>query len=176
MFSKALNKELNELYRRFPEAKRYLMSLGCDETSAEDIFQEALLIYSRRRKQETFDLTVEPFYFVKSTCKLLWYNEARKLQKTRTQSLEGDVEQEMDDWTVKEMKLVTIESKLREIGEQCQELLQLFYVKGWNMIDIARKIGLRNDKVAKAQKYRCIQKLKDKMDEPVLETNTISHG
>jgi DNA-directed RNA polymerase specialized sigma24 family protein len=77
--------------------------------------------------------------------------------------LETDIPQEVEDWVQKELKILSIEKKLNEIGEQCKELLQLFYVKAWSMEDIAKKIGLRNDKVAKAQKYRCIQKLKDKV-------------
>jgi hypothetical protein len=39
--------------------------------------------------------------------------------------------------------------------------LHLFYGLGLNMLDIAKKIGLRNEKVVKAQKYRCIQKAKE---------------
>ena len=66
-----------------------------------------------------------------------------------------------DDWFQKEMKLRTIEDALLKIGKQCQELLQLFYGAGMSMVDIAKKLGLRNDKVVKSQKYRCINKVKD---------------
>lgn len=174
MFSDDLNKELKQLYKKFPDIKKYLATMSCDSVTAEDLFQEALLIYARKRKQEDFVLTVEPFFFVKSTCRLLWMNEARKIQGARTQSLEYDVPEVTDDWMAKEFKIRSIEEKLSEIGEQCKELLQLFYAKGLNMVDIASKIGLRNDKVAKAQKYRCIQKLKDKLSEEsiVYESNT----
>ncbi len=163
MFSDTINKELNALYRKFPDIKKFLGTLGCDATTAEDIFQEALLIYSRKRKLDDFELNVEPFFFVRSTCKLLWYNESRKKSNQQTYTLETDIPQEVEDWVQKELKILSIEKKLNEIGEQCKELLQLFYVKAWSMEDIAKKIGLRNDKVAKAQKYRCIQKLKDKV-------------
>ena len=175
MFSSELNKELKGLYKKFPDIKRYLSTMSCDSVMAEDIFQEALLIYARKRKQEDFVLTVEPFFFVKSTCRLLWMNEARKIQKSATDSLEIDVQQIDDDWMAKELKLANIEKKLAEIGEQCKELLLMFYAKGMNMFEIAEKIGLRNDKVAKAQKYRCIQKLKDKVTEDmhVLESNLL---
>ena len=39
------------------------------------------------------------------------------------------------------------------------------------MADIAVKIGLRSDKVAKAQKYRCLQKAKELVQGPELEQN-----
>jgi DNA-directed RNA polymerase specialized sigma24 family protein len=91
----------------------------------------------------------------------LWYNEARKQSKFPTVELSNE-EIAMDDaWFQKEMKLRTIESALKNLGKQCQEILELFYGLGWNMVDIAKKIGLRNDKVVKTQKYRCLQKAKE---------------
>jgi RNA polymerase sigma factor (sigma-70 family) len=153
--------ELKAIYRRWPDARRYLKTLGCTGTDAEDIFQEALVIYIRKQEQPDFGLTVEPYYYVRNTCKLLWYNQARKQGRQQTFSLETDVAQLEDDWFGKEQRIRTVENTLAKLGPQCQELLQLFYGLGWNMTDIAQKIGLRNDKVAKVQKYRCLQKAKD---------------
>jgi RNA polymerase sigma factor (sigma-70 family) len=154
-------KELKAIYRRWPDAKRFLRTLGCTGTDAEDIFQEALVILVRKQEQPDFELTVEPYYYVKNTCKLLWYNQSRKQGKQQTFSLETDVAAIEDDWFRKEQKIRTIEDALTKLGKQCQEMLQLFYGFGWNMADIAQKIGLRNDKVAKVQKYRCLQKAKE---------------
>jgi len=156
-----MEKELKQLYRKWPDVKSYLKTLGCGSNDAEDIFQEALLIFTRKLEQPGFVLTAEPFFYVRNTCKLLWYNQSRKKSKQQTFALETDVEQLHDEWFEKEMRLRTIETSLEKLGKQCRELLQLFYGLGWNMVDIAQKIGLRNDKVAKAQKYRCLQKAKE---------------
>ncbi len=156
-----MQQELKQLYRKWPDIRRYLKTLGCDQVSAEDIFQEALLIYVRKRESSEFELTVEPFFYVRNTCKLLWYNQARKEQKQFSTELHENIEATEDQWFEKEMKIREVESTLGKLGAQCQELLQLFYGLGWNMVDIAKKIGLRNDKVAKAQKYRCLQKAKE---------------
>lgn len=159
--SEGQDQELKLLYRKLPDIRRFLVTLGCSRNEAEDIFQEALLIYVRKTEQADFVLTVEPYFYVKNTCKLLWYNQARKQQKQATFSLESDVVEQEDDWFRKEAKIRVVENTLQRLGEQCQELLQLFYGLGWSMVDIAQKIGLRNDKVAKVQKYRCLQKAKD---------------
>ena len=153
--------ELKALYRKWPDIKRFLKTLGCSGNDAEDLFQEALLIYSRKREQSGFELSADPFFYVRNTCKLLWYNQARKQNKQQTFALETDVEQLSDDWFEKEARLRTIETAMEKLGDQCRELLQLFYGLSWNMTDIAKKIGLRSDKVAKAQKYRCLQKAKE---------------
>jgi RNA polymerase sigma factor (sigma-70 family) len=157
----AIESELRQLYKRWPDAKRFLRTLGCTGTDAEDLFQEALVIFVRKREQADFELTVDAYFYVRNTCKLLWYNQSRKQGKQQTYSLETDVAQLEDDWFRKETQIRVIEEALTRLGKQCQELLQLFYGLGWNMSEIAQKIGLRNDKVAKVQKYRCLQKAKE---------------
>lgn len=156
-----LNDTLKSLYKKMPDIKRFLKSIGCKSTDAEDIFQEALLIFSRKINTPDFVLNVEPFHYVKNTCKFLWYNQSRKEGKNPSVELTEHITEEENDWFQKELKLKNIEVALSKIGTQCQELLKLFYGFGWNMVDIAKKLGMRNDKVAKAQKYRCIGKVKD---------------
>lgn len=159
------NSELYSLYKKWPDIKRYLRSLGCNTTDAEDIFQEALVIFARKRTEPDFVLTVDPFHYVKNTCKFIWYNQSRKESKHRTSELTDAVSGESDDaWFEKEQQLLLIEKALQRLGEKCQQLLQLFYGKGWSMTAIAEKIGLRNDKVAKAQKYRCLTKAKEEVN------------
>lgn len=154
-------KELRQLYKKWPEFRKYLKILGCPTQAAEDIFQESLLIYIRKKETPDFILTVDPFYYVRNTGKLLWYNQARKEQKQATFSLESDVEELNDEWFQKELLLKQMESAIESLGKKCQEILQLFYGLGLNMVDVAQKVGLRNDKVAKAQKYRCLNSAKE---------------
>lgn len=156
-----LKRELKELYKKWPDVRNFLRSKGCPADDAEDLFQEALVIFCRKKEDPEFVLTVEPFHYVKNTCKLLWYNEARRRQKNPGIELSDETAAIEDDWFLKEMKLVSIEKALSTIGKQCQEILQLFYGLGMKMDEIARKTGLRNDKVVKSQKYRCLQKAKD---------------
>lgn len=170
---------LKLLYRKLPDIKRYLVSLGCNTADAEDIFQEALLIFSRKVDEPDFDLTVAPFHYVKNTCKFLWYNASRKKSNMRTQELTDVSDQDDEGWWEKELKLQRIESAIEKIGKKCQQLLRLFYGKGVSMTVVAQRLGMRNNKVAKAQKYRCIHKVKevledsnrDKKDLPFSSTN-----
>ena len=166
-------KELKELYKKWLEVKRFLKSLGCSATDAEDLFQEGLLIYIRKKTLAEFTLESTPIAYVKSTCKFLWYNQSRKEAKQRTVELKDVSIEHSDDWLQKEMYLRQLEQAIQRIGEKCQELLRLFYSAGWNMSAIAAKIGLRNDKVAKAQKYRCLNKVKELIQEeqPVQTTH-----
>lgn len=169
-----VKKELTVLYKHFPEVKRLLRTFGCDGVTAEDLFQEALIIYLRKKNDPGFEFQLAPIHFIKQTCKLLWFNEARKDQKYGAMSLEFDLEAVPDPWMEKELQYKQLESALTKIGKQCKELLHLFYGLGWNMVDIAKKLDFRNDKVAKAQKYRCIQKAKDLVQEARIQVESNS--
>ncbi len=153
--------DLRTLYRKWPDIRQFLKGMGCSKDEAEDIFQEALVIFVRKQEEPGFVLTVEPFFYVRNTCKLLWYNQSRKQNRQQTFALETDVAAMQDEWFEKEQRLRKVEKAMQGLGKQCRELLELFYGAGQNMVDIAKKIGLRNDKVAKAQKYRCLQKAKE---------------
>lgn len=156
-----LRAELDILYKRWPEVKRFLKSKGCKVADAEDIFQEALLIYTRKLNEPEFQLSTEPFNYVMNTCKFIWYNQSRKEKKHRYTEIHENVSQEEEEWILKELKLSKIERALSLIGEKCQLLLQMLYDHGLNMSEIATRIGLRNGNAAKVQKFRCIQKVKD---------------
>lgn len=158
---KSISQELKALYKKWPDIRRFMKTLSCNSTDAEDIFQEALLIYSRKISEPDFTLTVEPFHYVKNTCKFLWYNQARKERKILKTEISENIADYENDWFQKEMKLKSIEDAILKIGKQCQELLKMFYGLGKSMIEIAKKLDFRNDKVAKVQKYRCINKVKD---------------
>lgn len=152
---------LKNLYRKWPIVRRELRILGCQGSAAEDIFQEALLILCRKLEDPSFVLDVEAIHYVKSTCKFLWFNQARKAQKQQTVELNQEIAQIDEDWLEKEEKLTSIEEAILKLGKQCQQILTLFYSKSLSMEKIAQRVGLRNEKVAKAQKYRCIQKVKE---------------
>lgn len=156
-----LKKEILRLYKYRNEVKKLLASMGCPSELAEDLFQEALIIFLERKRQETFQFSLDPIHYIKQTCKFLWYSEARKQQRQQEQSLQIDLANDEQEWVEKEQKMRLLEAAFNELGNQCKELLQLFYGLGKSMVEIAKKLNFRNEKVAKAQKYRCIQKAKE---------------
>lgn len=111
--------ELRELYKKWPDVKKYLRSKDCNTSEAEDIFQEALLIFSRKIDDPSFELTVDSFHYVKSTCKFIWYNSSRKNSKQRTGELHDNISEEESDWIIKELRLRQLENAILKIGKQC---------------------------------------------------------
>jgi RNA polymerase sigma factor (sigma-70 family) len=167
----AINSELKTLYKTWPDQKRYLKSIGCQGPIAEDIFQEALLIYIRKIAEPDFELTVAPFHFVKSTCKFLWYNHKKKrgLIFTDNETYEAQQEEE-SDWMQKELRISAVEKALNQLGDQCQQMLHMFYGLGSSLVEIAKKLNLRSDNAAKTMKFRCLEKARASVLEMDIET------
>ncbi|MFK7785821.1 MAG: RNA polymerase sigma factor [Crocinitomicaceae bacterium] len=164
-----VDETLKGLYKKWPDIKRYLKTLGCGSSDADDIFQEALLIFIRKIEEPTFELNVAPFHYVKNTCKFLWYNQSRRQAKHQKVEVSENLEDFESDWFKKELKFQQIEHAVSQIGKQCQQILQLFYGLGLSMIEVAKKLGIRNGGVAKTQKYRCLNKVKD-----IVRSNSIT--
>ncbi len=160
---KLLNKEITTLYKEWPKIRSFMKLHSCDEGTAEDLFQEALLVYLRKRR-EGLELDVDAFFYVKKTCYFLWMNQAKKKKNYRETELAFDISSEEETFLEKEEKISEIEKSIAFIGEKCQQLLNFFYVDKLSMQQIAEKLNLDNEKATKAQKYRCIQKLKEKVD------------
>lgn len=159
---------VKQLYRDWPFVRKSLKERGCNSKDAEDIFQEALLIFCTKMNDPSFHLEGDPIYFVRQTSIFLWFNQARKNQKNGFVELTIELPQFDDDFLAKEEKLSKIEHAILSIGKQCQDILHLFYGLKLSMEEIAKKVGLRSDKVVKAQKYRCIQKVKEQLQKTEL--------
>ena len=159
-WSSEINKIIEEIYRERKEIRTYLLALSCPRENLDDIIQESILILSRKLDSGEYNQDIPPIAYVKKTARFIWYNESRKQSKI-TQA-ESDFEHDRDhDFLEKELKLRSIESAIEQIGKKCQQLLRMFYGLGMDMVSIAKKLDFRSNKVAKAQKYRCMNKVKD---------------
>lgn len=155
---KTVQNHIDDCYKKWPKIKAYLIKQGCPKAEVEDIFQEAILLYLRKIENLETDHKFEAHLYVQQCAKYIWMNQTREskidLQEFQLFSPADE------DWLEKEEKLKILEQKMKELGEKCRQLLQLFYGAAMSMSAIAKKLDLRNEKVAKTQKYRCITKLK----------------
>lgn len=157
-------KAIKALYKHFPTVRGLILKNCGSKQDAEDVYQEVLIILFRKAKQADFKLTSSLGTFLVGICRLQWMNELRKRSKST-----GDFESELDSaeaetyssYIEEESKFKVAEKALLEIGEKCRDLLRLFYFEKLDFKNIAIKIGLSNEKVAKNQKYRCLEKARE---------------
>lgn len=163
------DKALNSLYKHFPMMRKLILSKGGSKEDAEDVFQEALVIFCRKAKEYDFVLTAQLSSYLFSVCNFLWLEEVRK--KRPHVSIDVDTallktENEDPGKLVEEDRRVKqAEKVLNELGERCRELLLLFYNGGLRLKDIASKMGYSSEATAKNQKYKCLEAAKNKLQE-----------
>ncbi len=155
-------KALDELYSNYPAFKNSFKKAGGKSTDAEDIFQDALLIFIEKISDQKFNLTCSINSFLFSICRNLCFEFFRKKGKEVT--IELDTEEAYFDLSIvqefndRELRFSALDTILTTIGSKCLEILSLYYFKGLKMKSVALKMGFKSETSAKTQKYKCIEK------------------
>lgn len=157
-------KAIKALYRYYPVVRQMVLKNNGSRQDAEDIYQETLIILFRKSKEENFRLTSSLSTFLFSISRFQWLNELRKRKKEAKEQFEEISEEEaglFSNYLEEETQFKKAEQAVLKLGEKCRELLRLFYFEKLDFATIAGKIGFSNEKVAKNQKYRCLEKARE---------------
>ena len=149
-----------ELYKLYPRIEKLILSKGGKKADANDVFQEALIILNRNLEKSDFKLTASFYTYLYSVSRFVWKDNQKQFSKQELQNLETE-QVSILDAVLEEQKYRSAEQAFRELGERCQQLLQWFYIKKMTFKVIAELMQLKSEKVAKNQKYKCLQKAKD---------------
>jgi RNA polymerase sigma factor (sigma-70 family) len=163
---KALNsdsrgKALKQLYLYFPKFKKMVIAQGGRKQDAEDIFQEAIIVLIRKVNEADFKLSSAVSTYLFAICKYMWWDNQRNSgSKLSTEELElpSNVLDDLETAVNREKQYKLAEQAFDKLGEKCREILQQFYLQRNSMKVIASKLKLKSEKVARNQKYKCLQK------------------
>ena len=130
-------------------------------------FKRRSSFFYKKASAPAFELTASISTYVYSVARFLWKDELKKNGlKYDTAEVENlKFESELEEIAQKEKKFQVMEEVLNSIGEKCLEILQLFYYKGFSMKEIARQVDLKSEKVAKNQKYKCLERARKRVFE-----------
>lgn len=163
------DKALVKLYRYFPKVEKLILSKGGSKADAQDIFQESLIIFCEKVEDDGFELTSSANTYIYGICRLLWRNELRKRKNQKWSEIQtelnDDAEQELEAKLLQDSRINLIESVLNDLGKRCLELLKLFYYQALSMKDIVKKLDFSSEKIAKNQKYKCMERARKKVQE-----------
>jgi len=161
------NKAFLKLYKNYPQVEKLILSKGGAKEDAKDVFQEALIIFYEKVSNTEFKLTSAIGTYLYSVSRFLWKDELIKRKgKTAVEvdfEFTSEEESEFQLALEREAKFKQIESVLSQIGDKCLQLLKMFYYDGLKMKEIASKVGLKSEKIAKNQKYKCLERAKLKV-------------
>lgn len=154
------DKALQELYKYFPVVKKMIVANAGTVNDALDVYQEALIVFYKKAKGTDFTLTSSLNTYLYGVSNYLWKDELKKRKKQHYVSmpaLETPVDFDAEIYNEQEKFNKLGEQAILKLGERCQEILRLFYFESWSMQKIAEKFGYNSEKVAKNQKYKCIE-------------------
>ncbi|MEX0273132.1 MAG: RNA polymerase sigma factor, partial [Flavobacteriaceae bacterium] len=149
-------------------ARRYSLS----EADNLYIYQDAFVIFYNNvmgGKIQKFTSSISTYLF--SIGKHLIYDRMRKRNKTVNFEESGGMAQyETDLEEPIEIEMPGVAPELEELytqfstlGKKCQELLTLFYYRGFTITEIMEALQYNNENVVKAAKSRCVKTLRERM-------------
>jgi RNA polymerase sigma factor (sigma-70 family) len=158
-------KENNEqafklLYQFFPKIRSYLLKFGATKQEAEDIYHDALFVLINKLNDHKFELTSSVNTFLFAICKYKYISLHREKKKNLDLDLDSDLNQDIEVALKEDQKYESAKRAFQKLEDTCKKLLKAFYVDGHRMKQIAKDFGYSSDKVAKTQKYRCLEAAK----------------
>lgn len=153
---------LVELYHaNFNMVKSYVAKNNGVVEDAEDLLQDALVVFWQNCRKPGFELTSKISTYLMAVCKNLWLKQLSKTGRMMGEELiKPQMLSESHD-EGRSMDLKKIHDALDEVGDTCKNLLVMFYFDGFDMDTIAKTLHFNNADTAKAKKYQCFKKLEE---------------
>lgn len=171
-----MNAAAKELYAFFDSVCGVLYSKGARPDDVKDLFQEAVIVFIRKvvEEGEVINCTIKTY--ITTICKYQWNNKVNKLSHRKTTNTDAfyyDIENDIKDFEIEETQFNILEKVLNTVGEKCKDLLNLFYIDGKRMDEIAEIMGFSGINSAKTQKYKCIERARKMALEHSLENKHV---
>ncbi|WP_418510834.1 RNA polymerase sigma factor [Corallibacter sp.] len=177
-FLKELKQGSNAAFRQVYEENRdkflnYAKRYNLSEDDNIDIYQDAYVIFYNNiisGKIERFTSSISTYLF--SIGKYLILDKMRKDKKKVGNnfdlSLVGDQDALITNIDMHEPELTTeqklLQTHFKSLGKKCQELLTLFYYKGFTIKEILESGDYNSENVIKSQKSRCMKTLRERIN------------
>ncbi|NHF61451.1 sigma-70 family RNA polymerase sigma factor [Flavobacteriaceae bacterium TP-CH-4] len=137
-----------------------------------DVYQDAFIIFHDNvmsGKLETLTSSISTYLF--SIGKYLIFDRMRKNKKTVGSQFNMDIVKDEDhlieNLDIEEGSLTSEQQLLRKhfdsLGKKCQELLTLFYYRGYTIQEIMEAEHYNSENVVKSAKSRCLKSLKERI-------------
>lgn len=149
-------------------ARRYHLS---DEENI-DLYQDAYIIFHENvMNGKIKELTSSISTYLFSIGKYLIFDRMRKNKKTVNSDYNLEIvrndESLVETLDFEDAELTPEQVLLRKhfatLGKQCQELLTLFYYRGYTIKEIMNAVDYNSENVVKAAKSRCMKTLRERI-------------
>jgi RNA polymerase sigma factor (sigma-70 family) len=153
------NEALKYLYKDpLRKIRKFILSNSGTIDDANDVFQDAVIVLFHYVKQGKYKEEYDLDGFLFRVAKNAWIDQARKKQKMSTKEYTdfdiGDDSDFLNDM-IKAEQLTLFHQLFNQLEENCKKILSYVVFDKKSMKEISELMGLKDDKVAKNQHYRC---------------------
>ena len=172
---------IRSIYRNnFDSLTWYVMNNSGNRHDAEDVFQEVVVTFIDLVQKNKFrgESTVKTFLY--SLNRHIWLNELKKrgralAREEKYEKAQDRVVQDTSEYIAERENKNEITRLVGKLGENCQQILLLFYYENWPMKQILETMDYENEQVLRNKKYKCLKKLEQLLNSNPNLKNTLKN-
>lgn len=166
-----------KLYQEaFPLVARHISKMGGSFDEAKDIFQDSLVVYYEKVQVSGVVLKYTEKAYLFGIAKHLWikrYKESSNNIPLDSSELDHNISADLADVIYEEASSSKLIHLLQQAGQKCMQLLSAFYYEKLDMETLAERFGFSGARSATAQKFKCLEKVKETVKEKSLKYEDI---
>ena len=156
-----------DLYQRaFPAVARFISRRGGTLEEAQDVFQDALIIYYEKMVAGASSSLRDETAYLLGIARYRWIKKYH--QRASEISLEDTNVCSWSDEPVETPSRRKLLRFLTAAGEKCMDLLRAFYYDHLPLSEVADTFGYSGVRSATVQKYKCLEKVRNTVKEKSL--------
>lgn len=154
------------LYQQaFPRVAHFVSRMGGRLEEAQDVFQDALVIYYERSVDPTLPAPDDEAAYLLGISRHLWIKQYRS-RPPQVPLEETEALASVENETPSHQKLVRF---LASAGQKCMNLLRAFYYDRVPLDELADRFGFAGTRSATVQKYKCLEKVRTTVKEKLIQ-------
>lgn len=146
------------------KVRGYILKNSGGIEEANDIFQDAVIVFMHKVKMEQFDTKYSIEGFIYAVARNLWIDRVRREKKKVNYEYPEQIENPSQD---KDALVALIQTEqtgaltkaFNLLDQKCQDILKYHLYEKLSMKEISIKMGYKSENVAKTNHYRCKQYL-----------------
>lgn len=149
---------LTQLYASaFPLVRRHVGRHGGSAQDAQDVFQDALLVFYEQAVGGTLVLTASASTYLVGIARHLWHHEQRRRARLPHETLPDHLEPRAPEPAETDVAVLDYVARL---GERCRRILLDFYYFQQPLAQITASHGYGSVRSATVQKFKCLERLR----------------
>ncbi|OGX81116.1 RNA polymerase sigma factor [Hymenobacter coccineus] len=156
---------LTDLYRRtFPAVRRHVLRRGGTDQDAQDVFQDALVVFYEKAAAGALALTAAPGTYLVAVSRNLWLRELdRRARHPRTglAAVEEGPTEAAEPAAEEPTEPFSVLAYVEQLNEKCRSILLAYYYFRQPLAQIAAAHGYGSVRSATVQKFKCLERLRN---------------